>query len=839
MIDFTKKMGISSVEKKIHPVELYESLDRKSEVGPLRPSQIKVLNEWFTSRKDDKNLIIKLNTGEGKTLIGLLILQSKINAKDGPCMYICPNINLYEQTKNEAERFGIPYCVVDSTHDIPDEFTSGEKLLITYVQKVFNGLSKFGIGNDHIKANNIVLDDSHACIDSIKDSFTIKIKNDHKLYSELLSLFEEDLIQQGEGTYLEIKENEYSSMLPISYWSWADKKSAVTQLLMKYRQDLEIKFSWPIIKDIIDKCQAFVSGHHFEISPIHIPMHKFGTFYNAKQRLLMSATTQEDSFFIKGLGFDIESVKNPIVLKDVKWSGERMIVIPSLIDDELDRDTMVTYFSSSSDKRTYGQVAIVPDFKKSHQYQTQGAIVAETDNINSHLSRLRRKEFNTPLVLVNRYDGIDLPDEICRVLVIDSLPHFDSLSDRYEEYCRSTSDIINIRIAQKIEQGIGRSVRGEKDYSLVFLIGNDLVKFMKSSLTNKYFSRQTQKQIEIGLQIACFSKEGITHETNRLEIIASLIHQVLKRDEGWKIYYQNEMNKIENIETGNNLYEILNLERNAEENFFNGHYDKAIVLMQSLCDKFNSNPSEKAWYTQHLARYKYYYKRSESNDTQISAFRNNSYLLKPRDGVSYAKLQYISENRISRIQSWLKKYNTSEELMLKMESLLSDLSFGIDHDRFEEALKIIGEALGYLSQRPDKEYKTGPDNLWCGVGSSYIFFECKNEVSDDRQEISKSEAGQMNNHCGWFIDQYGPDVIVKRIMIIPTRKLSRDANFTHEVTIMRKNKLRDFKNNIRSFLKEIKLYELSDISETKLNQMLINHHLDNDSLLTSYSETYI
>lgn len=45
---------------------------------------------------------------------------------------------------------------------------------------------------------------------------------------------------------------------------------------------------------------------------------------------------------------------------------------------------------------------------------------------------------------------------------MDSLPYFDSLADRYEEQACPNSELINKRIAQKIEQGIGRGVRGEK-----------------------------------------------------------------------------------------------------------------------------------------------------------------------------------------------------------------------------------------------------------------------------------------------------------------------------------------------------------------------------------------
>jgi replicative superfamily II helicase len=98
MIDFNKRLGTRSLEKKIHPVEIYDSLDRQSEKGPLRPAQLSILNNWFDDHRDAKDIIVKLHTGQGKTLIGLLMLQSRINQDLGPALYVCPNKYLVEQS---------------------------------------------------------------------------------------------------------------------------------------------------------------------------------------------------------------------------------------------------------------------------------------------------------------------------------------------------------------------------------------------------------------------------------------------------------------------------------------------------------------------------------------------------------------------------------------------------------------------------------------------------------------------------------------------------------------------------------------------------------------------
>jgi hypothetical protein len=73
-----------------------------------------------------------------------------------------------------------------------------------------------------------------------------------------------------------------------------------------------------------------------------------------------------------------------------------------------------------------------------------------------------------------------------------------------------------------------------------------------------------------------------------------------------------------------------------------------------------------------------------------------------------------------------------------------------------------------MCQRPDKEIRRGPDVLWCTASNKYILIECKTEVLLDRKSISKSEAGQMEEHCAWFGATYGEGTLFEPILVIPT-----------------------------------------------------------------------
>ena len=297
-IDFKKKLSVKTIERKTDPIELYSTLDRKSVAGPLRPAQEEVLKDWYTTRRTDKDLIVKLHTGEGKTLVGLLMLQSFLNSKDGPCLYVCPNIYLVKQVCSEADKFGIPFCVIDSNNSIPNDFLSGSKILITYVQKVFNGRSKFGTDNNYIRVGTVLLDDSHACIDTIKNAFTITIKKkeNSEAYQKFLTLFTDDLEEQGEGSFLDIQNGDYDTFMVVPYWSWNKKQSEVLKILSKIQADKQVYFTWPLIRDNIRNYCCYISGTKIEISPYNINIDTFGSFSNAKHRVLMSATTQDDFF---------------------------------------------------------------------------------------------------------------------------------------------------------------------------------------------------------------------------------------------------------------------------------------------------------------------------------------------------------------------------------------------------------------------------------------------------------------------------------------------------------------------------------------------------------------
>ena len=427
---------------------------------------------------------------------------------------------------------------------------------------------------------------------------------------------------------------------------------------------------------------------------------------------------------------------------------------------------------------------------------------------------------------------------MCRILVIDSKPFAEELFDRYVEDRRQGSKIQAGRIARIIEQGIGRAVRGEKDYCVIVIIGSDLVRALQAPGQRDFFSDQTRTQIQLGKDIAEFTKEEIDAGTDAMIAFNGLIRQCLNRDEGWKDWYSKQMNDMESRgkPTREDLLQVFQAEVNAEREFQGRNYDRAADSIQGLLNSHKLDDLDRGWYLQEIARYTYPSSTAQSNELQRNAHKYNRSLLRPKENMIFTKVKTLTpEKRLERIKAWISSHEFFEDLATQLDAILTYLSFGVIADRFEQALQDLAGTIGFESDRPEKEWKKGPDNLWGLRDDQYILFECKNEVALNRAEINKRETDQMNRSSAWFNRHY-PGSKVTSVIIIPTTKLAIDAAFNDDVLIMRKKHLDQLTKNVRGFFNEFRKVDLRDLSERKIEEHLRTHKLTVDDLTSSYGQ---
>ena len=837
MVDFDKLLGKTEIVKDVDPLAIFSNLDKESGKEYLRPPQESVLKAWHEKLRAQKDTIIKLHTGQGKTLIGLAILQSYINEGLGPALYICPNNYLVNQTVEQARSFGFKVVQVTPDFKLPREFRNSEAILITNCNKLFNGKSVFGVsgsGKESIQIGAIVIDDAHKCLQIIREAFSFVVKREDKdgklnpLYSELWTLFEESIRRQREGTCLDIAHGK-DCLMAVPFWTWHDKRKEALKILEKHKQEEELLYVWDLLKDRLDQTTCVFSGNRIEITPRLIPLELIPSFTQAQRRIFLSATLAEDAFLVRDLGISPESVTNPLSVGDVPYCGERLILMPTLVDTSLKREKLVEWVSALASKHgDFGVVAITPSFAHAKKWDELGAKSTNVQNLYNSINDLKndvkKKTATKILVLVNEYDGVDLPDSTCRILCLDSLPSYSALIDRYMQEIRPGSLRLRQQLAQRVEQGMGRAIRGSSDWCIVVPIGNNLTDFLSENSKRAFLSKEAQMQIKIGEELA----EAMKSEGTKLSVIETLVNQCLKRDDKWKEYYKQRMAKLKPEQISKEQLNRSLMEREAEILYQQGHHDKAVATLQKLIAE--SDKTDCGWFLQLMAIYLYPVNPTASMDKQLKAHSENPQLFRPETGVAYSKLASTKLNRAIRILDWVGSFESHSALVVKVANIMDKLAFNSVSDEFEEGIDEFGKALGFPTQRPEKQTGRGPDNFWQIDNNRYWIIECKNMVSAERTGISKGEIGQLSNDLGWFNEYYeGCEGIP--VMVHPAEMLKNDAFPTQPFWVLKAISLEQLKGNATRFFNAL---TGSALSEEVVLQKLKEFNLDTENLMKAY-----
>lgn len=842
MFDLDDLFSIDDEEKFIEPDRIFSSLVKSSDYEYLRDVQTEILNEWV-NRRNDKDIVLKMNTGAGKTFVGLLMLQSSLNEGKGPAVYVCPDLQLVEQVMQKSKEYGIK-CVTfsDGENKFPIDFLNNEAILVTVFDKLFNGRSIFN--KYDIEIGSIILDDAHSCISKARDKFTLKIKNSSELYQRIHKIFEASLHQQDIGSAKSIYEGDKYTIMQIPFWSWMENIEMIASLLSNVAQHYpdevdkqdEVKkniyFNWPLLQNNLESCNVFISGDTIEITPHCLPINQFKAFENAKRRIFMSATLLDDSLLIKELGIGEQAVKSPLVNSKHYNIGERMILIPSLINESLDNSKLAE-ITKSIDKNI---IVLTPSSYANYteRWTNIGAKVLNSKNISTEIKKLssgQKKYF----ILPNRYDGIDLHGEQCRVLIIDGLPLGTTLYEKYLNIARPSSKIVKTILAQKIEQGIGRSTRSSSDYSVVILTGADLETFISIKENKKYLSPQTRKQIEIGVK---FTKklEKINDEKSA-EVLLSIINVSFLRHNSWIKFHNSELQKATDEKINYIPIELATLEREAYRLYNSNRSLEASKIIENainnLGDKLDN--CDKGWYLQLAAFYLYKNDKSEAIKKQIKAHELNNNLFKTIEGIKYKKVERNTGLQPNAVFKNITAYDDGNAVVIYVNKLLEKLIFGGDSNIFESGFMELGKFLGYNSQRPEKCFGKGlPDVLWHMSNNKFVIVEAKNEVYKNRSFIYKKEAEQISNSYNWFIEEYkGKNGYP--ILIHPSNKKELSAYPHTDVRVMTEKELNKLKENVMALGRYISLNFNKPITVEMIGEQLKILKLTPDKFIGEYT----
>jgi hypothetical protein len=433
-----------------------------------------------------------------------------------------------------------------------------------------------------------------------------------------------------------------------------------------------------------------------------------------------------------------------------------MILAPLEINPDFDERTVRELAREVADgvlagpdgtARPVNVVVLVPSDRRAQAWADFADHIWHVKDLEAGVAQLKAGHVGL-VVLVNKYDGIDLPADACRLLIIDGLPYFYDAAERRERAAGLATPGLLARRIQRVEQGMGRGVRDSEDYCAVLLLGPDLAQAVNQPSQRALFSPATRAQLELSGEVAAqIAGEG-------LEAVRDAIAKCIGHDQQWVAVSRDALAEVRYDQAGNVRASAI-AARAAFEQAARGQHAQAAATLETAARNLTSqDAAERGWLREQQATYLHFVDPAEAQRVLAKAKADNPGVLLPSAGVPVTPVRATQAQAERAAQFLAATYQNGINLVLGVKALLREIDWDPERtDAAEAAFKQLGLHLGFPAERPDKLYGQGPDNLWALPGDRHAVIELKTGVNTDAT-ISKRDLGQLDQALGWYRKNY-------------------------------------------------------------------------------------
>jgi len=807
------------------PDMLFLDLPRRKHAS-LYDHQGQVLRNYAEKALNRKDVAIQLPTGSGKTLVGLLLAEWRRRKYKERVVFLCPTRQLVNQVVEEANhKYGLSVQgFTGSAKYYPPEarsaYQDGNCIAVTTYNSLFNT-------NPFFKdADVIIIDDAHAAENYLQQLWTFKVsrteESDYLLHKAICGVLKSVLSEQSFARL-------------VGMWSGVDDATWVdkipTKKVLGISNDLRAvinanlttensqRYSWQMLQDHIHACQIYVSSNEILIKPLIPPTWVHGAFENAKQRVYMSATL--------GLGGDLERLTGRTNIErlpvpagwDKQGIGRRFFIFP---EKSLNHEEII-------------------DLRRKLMKQAGRSIVLTSNNesakelindVDTHLgfpiftaAELENSKSNfvssseAVAVIANRYDGIDFPEDDCRLLFVDGLSQSTNLQEKFFINKMGASLLYNDRIQTRALQAIGRCTRGLNDYSAVVITGDELSCYLTDFKKRKYFHPELQAELEFGI----LQSSGTDVDSNG---ILENFEIFLEHESDWEEANQTILDtraaaKQEEFPAMEELSQAVKYEIKWQKALWNSDFIEARDAAREVLSVLK-HPDLKGY------RAVWHYFAGASAD-QAYIEGHSGFDISAREHYIQAKKATIAVPWLTSLAREMKVIASEDKedrrnllVMQQIEQIESNLvNLGlISSTRFAEKEAEIRQGLNkpetfemaqvelgkYLGLEANKiETEASPDPWW-HKGDLVIIFE-DHVDAEESSSLSATKARQVASHPRWLRDhdQSYENCEILPVLVTPVKKMNKGAiPHLEEVSYWGKVEFLDWSEKVLNVIRELR-----------------------------------
>ena len=741
------------------PRALFRDLPRESDVKFLWAHQDRVL-EAYEALTSVQDLALELPTGTGKTLIGLLIAEWRRRHNRERALYVCPTRQLAHQVGAQATRYGINAKVcLKPTYDGLAQWQGGDAIAISTYSALFNYNPKF------TAPQTLILDDAHAADDYVASHWTVAIDRDKlgAVYHQLVALLSPLLGAHTIGilnssTTPSSNDRTAVELLPLPlWWKYAEE---IRSILDDALNGNEQWYAWTdTIKNGLPACNLLLSWQEITLRPLVPTTDLHPEFADAAQRVYMSATL--------GAGGELERIFGVRSIRRVpvpqEWeersTGRRLFLLPAASLSSPEVDSLVNQAVTLAGRAlvlapTWPAVRHRQKLLEAEEIPTLTADAIEED-LEDFVN-----EDSAVLLLANRYDGIDLPGDTCRLVILDGLPIAVNQLERFLYQNLTATGLLNERIRTRFTQGVGRATRGEGDWCAVIIATQDAYDFCIRGEFRGLLHPELQAELRFG--------EAQSNDRTSEDFLG-LLQVLLDHDNDWHAADEQVRAIRDTVKRDRDPgAEVLQAAVRNEVSFSyamaSGDYPTAVNYGIQAAEKLSGKivDSYRAWW---------YYQAGAAAWMAFNEFNRPDMLTTAQDlfrraaaasttvhwfaALAYTQLgetaapeiAAVDLKAVERIHAKLRSIGFYGTGMNRQAEMLEERLGSDVHTQWEEGLKQLGSLLGFDASHPGGV--NDPDSIWIADDSLAFAWEAKIEENADGQ-IGATTATQAAGHSQWI-----------------------------------------------------------------------------------------